>query len=106
MKKLKNIHPGEILRREYLEPMGISQNMLAKRINVQPIRVNEIIHGKRGISPDTALRLDKFFGHSEGFWLGIQIDYDMREIKKKIAKTLLKIKPYNPGLKIEHCSTY
>ena len=74
-------HPGEILLEEFLTPMGISQYKLAKDINVHPRRINEIIHGKRSISADTALRLSRYFGLSERFWLNLQARYDL-EIEK------------------------
>ena len=75
--KLKNIHPGDILLHEFLEPMGISQNKLARDISVPPRRINEIVLGKRAITTDTALRLARYFDSSEKFWLGLQDDYDM-----------------------------
>ena len=76
-KKLTPIHPGEILREEFLEPMGISQYRLAKNISVPPRRINEIVHGKRSITADTALRLGRFFGMSAQFWLNLQTRYDL-----------------------------
>lgn len=76
-KKLPPIHPGEILMEEFLEPMGISQYRLAKNISVAPRRINEIIHGKRSITADTALRLGRFFGMSPQFWLNLQTRYDL-----------------------------
>lgn len=75
--KLNPIHPGEILREEFLEPMGISQYRLAKDISVPPRRINEIVHGKRSITADTALRLGRFFGMSAQFWLNLQTRYDL-----------------------------
>ena len=87
-KKLSPIHPGEILLEEFLEPMGISQYRLAKEIHVSPRRINEIIHGKRGISPDTALRLSRFFGTSERFWINLQARYDIEMAKRKIGTHL------------------
>lgn len=78
-KKLLNIHPGEILLEEFLLPMAISQNALARAAGVPPRRINEIVLGKRGISADTAVRLAKVFGTSERFWLGLQADYDLEE---------------------------
>jgi len=75
--KLTPIHPGEILREEFLEPMGISQYRLAKDISVPPMRINEIVHGKRSITADTALRLGRFFGMSAQFWLNLQTRYDL-----------------------------
>lgn len=76
-KKLPPIHPGEILREEFLRPMGISQYRLAKDISVPPRRINEIVHGKRSITADTALRLGRFFGMSAQFWLNLQTRYDL-----------------------------
>jgi addiction module HigA family antidote len=86
--KLPNIHPGEILLEEFLNPLGISQNRLAREIRVPPRRVNEIVLGKRGISPDTALRLARYFGTSERFWLGLQMDFDLEEARATLAETL------------------
>lgn len=88
MAKLKNIHPGEILREEFLTPLGISQNALARAIGVPPRRINEIVLGKRGITADTALRLARAFGTSEGFWMGLQADYDLEETRKLIDDAL------------------
>jgi addiction module HigA family antidote len=85
---LKNIHPGEILLEEFLTPMGISQNALARAIGVPPRRINEIVLGKRGITADTALRLSRAFGTSEGFWMGLQADYDLEEARKLIDAAL------------------
>lgn len=76
-KRLPPIHPGEILRSEFLEPMGISQYRVAKDISVPPRRINEIVHGKRSITADTALRLGRFFGMSPQFWLNLQTRYDL-----------------------------
>ena len=90
-KKLRNIHPGEVLLEEFLVPMGISQNALARAIGVPPRRINEIVLGKRAITADTALRLSAFFDTSEGFWLGLQADYDLEETRPGIAKELLRV---------------
>src|SRR5919106_4634979 len=76
-KKLAPVHAGEILLEEFLLPLGISQYRLAKDINVPPRRINEIVHGKRAISADTALRLARYFGTSEGFWLNMQSQFDL-----------------------------
>ena len=76
-KKLDPIHPGEVLQYEFLEPMGLSQNRLARDIGVSPRRINEIVLGKRRVSADTALRLAKYFNMSAEFWLGLQMDYDL-----------------------------
>lgn len=87
-KLLEPIHPGEILMEEFLKPMDISQYRLAKDINVSARRINEIVHGKRSISPDTALRLSKYFGLSERFWINLQARYDL-EIEKDRLKNRL-----------------
>lgn len=91
MTKLKNIHPGEILLEEFLQPLHISQNKLAREIGVSPRRINEIVHAARAITADTDLRLSRALGTSEGFWLGLQIDYDLEEKKNLIEKKLQKI---------------
>ena len=88
-KKLMDpIHPGEILMEEFLEPLGISQYRLAKDISVPPPRINEIVHGKRGISADTALRLSKYFGTSERFWMNLQTRYDLEIEKDRLGSRL------------------
>ena len=76
-KYLKPIHPGEILETEFLQPMGLSQNKLAKEIGVPPRRINEIVHGKRAITADTAIRFSKFFGTTAQFWLNLQAHYEL-----------------------------
>lgn len=81
MAKLKNIHPGEILREEFLNPFGISAYKLAKDVNIPQTRISEILKGNRRITADTALRLSKYFGNSAKFWLGLQDDYDLEEEK-------------------------
>lgn len=86
--KLPPIHPGEILLEEFLEPMGISQYRLARDINVPPRRINEIVLGKRSITPDTALRLSLFFGLSERFWMNLQTRYDIEVEKDKLENRL------------------
>ncbi len=82
------IHPGEILMEEFLEPLGISQYRLAKDISVSPRRINEIVHGKRSITADTALRLAKFFGTTERFWLNLQVRYDLEVEKDRLSGVL------------------
>ncbi len=77
MKKIKAIHPGEVLLEEFLLPMSISQNQLGRDLGVSPRRINEIIHAKRSVTADTALRLSAYFGNSASFWLGLQMDYDL-----------------------------
>ena len=91
MKTLPNIHPGEVLLEEFLGPMGISQNALARAAGVPPRRINEIVLGKRSISADTAVRLAAVLGTSERFWLGLQADYDLEEARRAIGKGLRKI---------------
>ena len=76
-KKLEPVHPGEILLEEFLGPMGLSQNALARGIGVPPRRINEIVHGARRVTADTALRLGRFFNMSAEFWLGLQMDYEL-----------------------------
>lgn len=93
MKKLANVHPGEVLLEEFLKPMSISQNALARAIGVPPRRINEIVLGKRAISADTALRLARAFGTTEQFWMGLQADYDLEEAKKAAADDLRKVRP-------------
>lgn len=89
--KLKNIHPGEILLEEFLKPLKISQNKLANDMKVPPRRINEIVKEKRGITADTDLRLSRALGTSEGFWLGLQNDYDLEEKKLELASQLNSI---------------
>jgi|TARA_B100001971_G_C18222738_1_gene558287 addiction module HigA family antidote len=91
MSKLANVRPGDVLLKDFLAPMRISQNKLARDISVPPRRINEIVLGKRGITADTALRLARYFGTSEKFWLGLQDDYDLEETREKISDTLGKI---------------
>ncbi len=91
MNKLKNIHPGEILLEEFLIPLGISQNRLATDMQISPRRINEIVHAKRNITADTDLRLSRALGTSEGFWMGLQTDYDLEEKKLEIFSQLNKI---------------
>ena len=91
MKKLPNIHPGEVLLEEFLLPMEISQNALARAIGVPPRRINEIVLGKRAISADTALRLAKTFGTSESFWMGLQADYDLEQARSGMAAALNQV---------------
>ena len=85
MKTLPNIHPGEVLLQEFLLPMSISQNALARAAGVPPRRINEIVLGKRGVSADTVVRLAAALGTSERFWLGLQADYDLDEARRSIG---------------------
>jgi len=91
METLQNIHPGEVLLEEFLEPIGISQNKLARDMDVPPRRINEIVHGLRSVTADTDLRLSRALGTSEGFWLGLQSDYDLEEMKAEIKPELAHI---------------
>lgn len=84
MKKLPNIHPGEVLLEEFLLPMGLSQNAVAREIGVPPRRINEIVLGKRGITADTAIRLARHFKTSEQFWMSLQAEYDLEEARKSL----------------------
>lgn len=85
MKRLPNIHPGEVLKEEFLIPLGISQYRLAKAIGVQPIRISEICSGRRAITADTALRLSRALGTTTGFWMGLQADYDTEAVLEKVG---------------------
>ncbi len=91
MKKLPNIHPGEVLLEEFLKPLDISQNKLARAMGVPPRRINEIVHGKRAVSADTAIRLARALGTSEQFWMGMQADYDLEEARKVAQNELKKV---------------
>ena len=90
---LKNITPGEILLEDYMKPMGLSQNALARALGVTPRRVNEIVHGKRAISLDTSLRLARYFGQSPRFWLNIQNECDLRNAEKLQQQIFQQIRP-------------
>ena len=89
-KLLPPIHPGEILMEEFLKPMGISQYRLAKDVSVPARRINEIVHGKRSITPDTALRLSRYFGLSERFWVNMQARYDLEMEKDRLQDRLVQ----------------
>ncbi|MBK6860647.1 MAG: HigA family addiction module antidote protein [Saprospiraceae bacterium] len=91
MAKLKNIHPGVVLKKEFLEPLEISMYRLSKEILVPQTRMSEIIHGRRSISADTAVRLSIYFGNSANFWLGLQNDYDLEQEMKLNKKEFAKI---------------
>ncbi len=90
---LTPIHPGEILMEEFLEPLQVSQNRLAVAIGVPPRRINEIVHGKRRITADTALRLARYFGTTDRFWLNLQTRYDLEVEKDNLGSTLDRIEP-------------
>ncbi len=89
-KKLKPVHPGEVLLEEFLKPMGLSQNRLSLDIGVHPRRINEIVLRKRSITADTALRLSRYFGNSPQFWLGLQTDYDLDIAEDQLGDRLDK----------------
>jgi addiction module HigA family antidote len=94
VKKLKPVHPGEVLLEEFLKPMNLSQNRVALAIGVPPRRINEIVLGKRSLSADTALRLGRYFGVSAQFWLGLQMVYDLDVAADSLEKRLKKeVKP-------------
>lgn len=94
MRKVPYPHPGEILQEEFLKPMCITQYRLAKEIGVPQGRIGEIISGTRSVSADTGLRLSRFFNMSDGFWIGLQMDYDAAKTKDSLIKTLAKINPW------------
>ena len=87
------IHPGDVLLHDFMEPMGLSQYRVAKEIDVPPRRINEIVHGKRGITADTALRLSRYFGLSDAYWLNLQGLYDLQTAKEQLLDTLDSIEP-------------
>jgi len=94
MRKVPYPHPGEILLEEFQKPMGITQYRLAKEIGVPQRRIGEIVAGARGVTADTGLRLARFFGMSESFWIGLQMDYDAARAKDALSGQLSKIKPW------------
>lgn len=93
---IRNIHPGEVLREEFLIPLGVTQYRLAKEIGVTEARISAICAGKRAITADTALRLSAFFGTSSGFWMGLQADYDTEEAAKELGGVLAQIHRFEP----------
>lgn len=106
-KKLSPPHPGDILFEEFLKPLGITQYRLAVDIHVSPRRINEIVHGKRSITADTALRLARYFGTSEQFWLNLQSKYDIEKQKDRLGDELeIKVKifhmPFQPRVPAHH----
>ncbi|MBI4380077.1 MAG: HigA family addiction module antidote protein [candidate division NC10 bacterium] len=87
-RKLSPVHPGEVLQEEFLKPLGVSQYRLAKEISVSPRRVNEIVHGSRAITADTALRLARYFGTTDRFWLNLQARYDLEVERDRLGSRL------------------
>ena len=92
-KLMEPIHPGEVLLADFLEPLGVTQHRLAVAIGVPPRRINEIVHGKRRVSADTALRLARFFGTSDRFWINLQSRYDLEIEREQLGPSLDAIKP-------------
>jgi antitoxin HigA-1 len=98
-KKLAPVHPGEILIEEFMKPLGLRQTRLGRDLGVSPRRINEIVHGKRSITADTALRLSRFFGTSAEFWLGLQADYDLDTASDRLGGRILReVKVYRTEL--------
>lgn len=95
MRKIPYPHPGEILMHEFLGPMGITQYRLAKEIGVPQRRIGEIVAGKRAVTVDTGLRLSRFFGTSDGFWTGLQLDHDAAVARDRLSGELAQIKPWS-----------
>lgn len=93
--KLDPIHPGEVLMEDFINGFGITQNKLAVSIGVPPRRINEIVHGKRGITADTALRLGRYFGIDPQFWLNLQSHYELEIAEDRVAEQIAAIKPLN-----------
>src|SRR4051812_37526776 len=91
--EIPNPTPGEVLLLDFIEPMGLTQNGLARAIGVPPRRINEVVHGKRSVTADTDLRPARYFGLSDGFWLGLQSDHDLMRQRRKIAAELARIEP-------------
>lgn len=88
---LPPVHPGEILREEFLRPLGLTQYRLAKEIGVSPRRISEILAGKRAVTADTGLRLSRYFGLNDGFWVGLQTDYDLALVRQRLGTELARI---------------
>jgi addiction module HigA family antidote len=97
-KKLAPVHPGEILLEEFMKPLGLSQNRLGRDLGVPPRRINEIVHAKRSLTADSALRLSRYFGTSAEFWLGLQADYDLDVASDRLAERIAReVKAYSPA---------
>jgi len=101
-KKLAPVHPGEVLQEEFMKPLGLSQTKLGRDLGVSPRRINEIVHGKRSVTADTALRLSRYFGTSPEFWLGLQADYDLDTASDRLAERILReVKVFSPVAEVE-----
>jgi addiction module HigA family antidote len=97
-KKLAPVHPGEVLLEEFTKPLGLSQTRLGRDLGVSPRRINEIVHGKRSVTADTALRLSRYFGTSAEFWLGLQADYDLDTASDRLAERIAReVKVFSAG---------
>ena len=94
--KIPPLHPGDVLLKEFLKPLNISQNQLGRDLGVSARRINEIVHGKRSVTADTALRLARYFGNSPDFWMGIQDEYDLRKEKQRLMPDLERIPRFSP----------
>jgi antitoxin HigA-1 len=90
VKTMEPLHPGEVLFEEFMKPMGISQNRLGRGLGVSPRRINEIIHGKRAVTGDTALRLARYFGTSPQFWMGLQSDYELEVAEDMLSEKIVR----------------
>ncbi len=100
-KKLKPVHPGEVLLEEFLKPLKLSQNRLALEIGVSPRRIHEIVSGERAITADTALRLARYFGNSPRFWLGLQMDHDLDVAEDTLASRIQReVRSHTPMVKV------
>jgi antitoxin HigA-1 len=101
-RKLAPVHPGEILREEFMQPLGLSQTRLGRDLGVSPRRINEIVHGKRSITADTALRLSRYFGTSAEFWVRLQADYDLDLATGRLSDRIdREVKVFAPGLSLK-----
>ena len=101
-KKLAPVHPGEILLEEFMKPLGLSQTRIGRDLGVSPRRINEIVHGKRNVTADTALRLSRYFGTSAEFWLGLQADYDLDTASDRLADRILReVKVFSPVAEVD-----
>jgi len=94
METLENVHPGDVLYEDYMKPLGLSRNALARELRVPPNRISKIVNGERSITADTALRLSRYFGTTPEFWLGLQADYDLEETEKEIAEDIERIEQH------------
>ena len=92
---IKLMHPGRILREDFLEPMGLSAYQLAKAVGVQQTRISEIVRGRRDISAETSLLLDRFFGLSDGYWLRLQSDYNLRKARRRLTGKIAQVRPHS-----------